>query len=63
MSRSADEPQFHVFENAARPGLVHLAIGTGTDGYNVTPELAEQLADKLGEAAALARTAGRGVKT
>lgn len=54
----ADNPQFIVCPNASRPGLVHLSIGTGRDGYNTTPELAEELADDLLAAAAAARKAG-----
>lgn len=54
----ADAPQFIVCPNASRPGLVHFSIGTGRDGYNVTPEVAESLADDLLAAAHAARQAG-----
>lgn len=56
--RSADEPQFNVCPNASRHGLVHFNIGTARDGFNITPELAEHLADELLAAAAAARRAG-----
>lgn len=58
MSPSAVEPQFNVCPNASRSGLVLIAIGTGTDPYSITPELAEALADDLLAAAAAARGAG-----
>jgi hypothetical protein len=51
-------PQFNVAPNASRPGLVVVAIGSGTDPYNITPDRAEHLADDLLAAAAAARRAG-----
>lgn len=47
MPKPADEPLFNICVNASRPDLVHISIGTGMDGYNVTPEFAEELADQL----------------
>lgn len=38
MNRPADEPQFHVGENSARPGLVLFSVATGTDPFSITPE-------------------------
>jgi hypothetical protein len=58
MDRGADEPQFQVFDNAARRGLVYVGIGTGVDGYNITPARAETLAAELLDAARQARGAG-----
>ncbi|WP_157625787.1 hypothetical protein [Mycobacterium sp. 155] len=43
--------------NASRPGLVVCAIGSGTDPYSITPELAEELAESLLAAAVAARRA------
>jgi hypothetical protein len=56
--RSADEPQVHVAPNASRPGLVVIAIGSGTDSYSITPEFAIELAAHLIDGATTARTAG-----
>jgi len=56
-SKPADHPQVHVGPNESRPGLVHLAIGTGTDGYDITPERAQSLGGELIRAAAAARAA------
>lgn len=58
MHKPADKPQFNVCPNASRPGLVLLAVGSGTDPYSIIPELAEALADELLAAAAAARRAG-----
>ena len=55
MSKPADEPDFHVATNASRPHLVRFAIGSGTDGYDITPKRAEALADQLLAVAASAR--------
>ncbi|MFZ0715916.1 hypothetical protein [Mycobacterium sp.] len=53
--RPADEPQVHVGPNAAAPGLVTIAIGTGTDPYSVTTEFAIRLAGLLLVSAAASR--------
>lgn len=58
MIPAADAPQFNVCPNGSRPGLVVVAIGTGTDPLSVTPQVAEALADDLLAAAAAARRAG-----
>lgn len=58
MTRSPDEPQFHVFENKSRPGLVYFGIATGTDGFNITAKRAELLAAELRDAARAARQQG-----
>jgi len=55
--KPADEPQVHVATNAARPGLVVIAVGSGTDPYSVTPEFAIELAGKLLDAATESRDA------
>lgn len=55
--KPANEPQFIVAPNTSRPGLVVIAIGSGTDPHNITPDLAEALADELLAAAAAARQA------
>ncbi|BBY91304.1 hypothetical protein MGALJ_09730 [Mycobacterium gallinarum] len=52
-----DEPQVHIAPNASRPGLVVIAIGSGTNPYSVTPERADDLADQLTGAADAARAA------
>jgi hypothetical protein len=59
-SQPADEPQFHVAPNSARPWLVLFSVGSGMDSYSITPQLAETLADNLLAAAAAARRAGGG---
>lgn len=59
MNKAPDEPNFEVFENLSRRGLVYVGIGTGTDGFNVTPDTADELAAQLIGAAASARAAGR----
>jgi hypothetical protein len=56
--KPADEPQVHVGPNADRPGLVTIAIGSGTDPYSVTPDFAIGLAGQLLAAATAARDAG-----
>jgi hypothetical protein len=58
MGKAADEPQFQVCDNAARPGLVYVGIGSGVDGYSITPARAEELAAQLIDAAGHARRAG-----
>jgi hypothetical protein len=55
--KPADEPQVHVGPNGARPGLVVIAIGSGTDPYSITPEFAIGLAGQLLDAATAARDA------
>ena len=55
--KPADEPQVHIAANASRPGLVLLAIGSGLDPYNITPEFAIVLAGHLLDAATAARDA------
>ncbi|MHA7650147.1 hypothetical protein ACX9NE_10430 [Mycobacterium sp. ML4] len=55
--KPADEPQVHVRANASRPGLVLVAIGSGTDPFSVTPEFAIGLAGQLLDAATDARDA------
>lgn len=51
-----DAPQFNVAANASWPRRVHFSIGTGRDGYNITPERAEELARQLIDAAHAARS-------
>lgn len=53
-----DEPQFNVAANVSWPGRVHFSIGTGRDGYNISPERAEELARQLLAAAAAASGTG-----
>jgi len=53
-----DMPQFNVAANASWPGRVHFSIGTGRDGYNITPERSEELAQELIDAARAARGTG-----
>lgn len=53
--KRADEPQVHIGPNSSRPGLVVIAIGSGTNPYNITPELADGLAARPTAAAASAR--------
>ncbi|MGV0603929.1 hypothetical protein [Mycolicibacterium sp. XJ1904] len=48
---------FHVAANASRPGLVLLAVGSGTDPFSVSPEFAIELAGRLLDGAAAARDA------
>ncbi len=55
--KPADEPQVHVGPNAARPGLVVIAIGSGSDPYSVTPEFAIATAGQLLDGATAARDA------
>lgn len=57
MNRSPDQPAVHVAANASRPGLVLVAIGSGTDPYSITPEHADDLAGQLAAAAEAARFA------
>lgn len=47
MSKPPDEPQFNISHNASRPGLVWVSIGSGMGAYNITPELAEEMALQL----------------
>lgn len=56
--KPADEPQVHVVPNSSHPGLVVIAVGSGTDPYSVTPEFAVRLAGQLLCAAAAARNVG-----
>ncbi|RAU98770.1 hypothetical protein DQP58_04775 [Mycobacterium colombiense] len=58
MGKPPDQPAVHVAANASRPGLVLVAIGSGSDPYSVTPEFAVGLAGQLLGAATTARTAG-----
>lgn len=58
MNRPPDQPAIHVAANAYGPGLVLLAIGSGTDPHSITPERADGLAGQLTAAATTARTAG-----
>jgi hypothetical protein len=57
ITKPADNPQVCIVQNTARSGLVHIAIGTGTDGYNITADRADELAAELSETAAAARAA------
>lgn len=57
MNRPPDEPDFHVAPNASKPGLVLVAVGSGTDPFSVTPEFAIELAGRLIDAATDARDA------
>ena len=57
MNRHADRPDFHVAPNVSRPGLVLVAVGSGTDPFSVTPEFAIELAGRLLDAADHAREA------
>ncbi|OBA96996.1 hypothetical protein A5666_27095 [Mycolicibacterium fortuitum] len=57
MNRPADEPQIHIVPNASRPGLVVIAVGSGTDPFFVTPDFAIDLAGRLLDAATAARDA------
>lgn len=57
-AKPADQPQFNVCPNASRPGLVLFAVGSGRDPYNITPDVAEALADELLASAAAARRLG-----
>ena len=57
MNKPPDEPQVHIAPNSSRPGLVVIAIGSGTDPYCVTPEFAVELAGRLLNAATDARDA------
>jgi hypothetical protein len=56
--KPADEPQVHIGPNTARPGLVTIAIGSGTNPYSVTTKFAIALAAQLLDAATAARVAG-----
>ncbi|MFA1705516.1 hypothetical protein ACDT10_21700 [Mycobacterium intracellulare] len=55
--RGPDEPQVHIAPNASRPGLVVIAIGSGTDPYSITPEFAIELAGQLLDSVTAARDA------
>lgn len=57
MNKPPDQPAVHIVANAARPGLVLVAIGTGTDPFSISPEFAIELADQLLDAATAARDA------
>jgi hypothetical protein len=57
VNRPPDQPAIHVAANASRPGLVLVAIGSGTDPYSITPERADELAGQLTDAATAARNA------
>lgn len=57
MKRPPDQPAIHIAANASGPGLVLLAIGSGTDPFSVTPEFAIELAGQLLDAATAARDA------
>lgn len=58
--RPADQPQVHVAANSSHPGLVVIAVGTGRDSYNITPERADELAAQLTAAAGAARSSVAG---
>lgn len=55
--KPADEPRVHIAPNSSRPGLVLIAIGSGTHPYAITPALADDLAGQLTAAATTARMA------
>ncbi|KMO82306.1 hypothetical protein [Mycolicibacterium chlorophenolicum] len=57
MNKPPDQPAIHIAANAARPGLVLVAIGSGTDPFSVSPEFANELAGQLLDAATAARDA------
>jgi hypothetical protein len=57
MAKPPDLPTIHVAANAARAGLVLVAVGSGTDPFSVSPEFAIELAGKLLDAATEARDA------
>ncbi|EFG79555.1 hypothetical protein HMPREF0591_0532 [Mycobacterium parascrofulaceum ATCC BAA-614] len=56
MNRPPDQPTIHIAPNSSRPGLVVIAIGSGTNPYSITPEQADDLADQLTAAADAARS-------
>ena len=58
MGKPPDQPAVHVAANASWPGLVLVAIGSGSDPHSVTPEFAFGLAGQLLDAATTAPTAG-----
>jgi hypothetical protein len=47
INKPADRPEFTVCRNASRPHLVHISIGTGQLGYDISPELAVYLGYEL----------------
>lgn len=47
MEKPTDQPAVHVAANASRPGLVVIAIGSGTDPYSITREFAVELSGRL----------------
>lgn len=53
--RPADKPQAHIAPSSAQPGRVVTAIGSGTDPYSITPDRADDIAERLAGAAAAAR--------
>lgn len=57
MNKPPDQPSIHIAANAARAGLVLVAVGSGTEPFSVTPEFAIELAGKLLDAATEARDA------
>ncbi|MFV8316280.1 hypothetical protein [Mycobacterium sp. 23] len=57
MNRPPDQPALHIAANASRPGLVLVAVGSGTDPFSVTSEFAIGLAGQLLDAAAEAHDA------
>lgn len=57
MNKPPDQPSIHVAANASRPGLVLVAIGSGTDPFSVSPEFAIESAGKLLDSATAARDA------
>jgi hypothetical protein len=57
MAKPPDQPTIIVAANASRPGLVLVAIGSGTDPFSVSPEFATGLAGQLTAAAEAACSA------
>jgi hypothetical protein len=57
VNKPPDQPSIHVAANASRPGLVLVAVGSGTDPFTVSPEFAIELAGRLLDAATAARDA------
>ncbi len=55
MIKPPDQSSIHVAANAFRPGLVLLAVGSGTNLFSVSPEFVIELAGELLDAAQAAR--------
>jgi hypothetical protein len=47
MGKPPDRPAVHIAPNASRPGLVLIAIGSGTNPFSITPEFAADLSSRL----------------